>query len=243
MTDDIADPLPSQRDARLSRITTLWTLVREAHADVAEGVPEAQQRLLEYYCGAAYRYLLGAVRNEQDAEELFQEFALRFLRGDFRRADPGKGRFRDYLKTALIHLISDHRSAQTRRGIPLPASMVAAEEREAEASDEAEFIASWREELLQRTWSALALSHPPLYHVLLRKAENPEITAAAIALDEARDRGTQPMSAATVRVMLHRARAKFGEILLQEVQSSLQGAPEDAVHEELRALGLWRYFR
>ena len=72
--------------SRLSRITTLWTLVREAHAEAPHGAPEAQQRLWQCYCGAAYRYLLGALRNKADAEELFQEFALRFVRGDFRRA-------------------------------------------------------------------------------------------------------------------------------------------------------------
>jgi hypothetical protein len=47
------------------------------------------------YHRAVHRYLLGALRDEDAAEELFQEFALRFVRGDFRWADRGRGRFRD----------------------------------------------------------------------------------------------------------------------------------------------------
>src|SRR5262245_18556900 len=83
---------------RLSSISTLWSLVEKAHQEtIAAAI--AQRALLQRYCGAVYRYLLGALLDEAAAEDLFQDFALRFLRGDFRRADPGKGRFRDYLKT------------------------------------------------------------------------------------------------------------------------------------------------
>ena len=57
-------------------------------------------------------------RDEQLAEELFQEFALRMLRGDFRRAEPLRGRFRDYLKTvipAVKQQISAEQEAEYQR--------------------------------------------------------------------------------------------------------------------------------
>ena len=41
------------------------------------------------------------------ADEMFQEFALRLVRGDFRNADAARGRFRFFLKTALYHLVVD----------------------------------------------------------------------------------------------------------------------------------------
>jgi DNA-directed RNA polymerase specialized sigma24 family protein len=63
---------------------------------------------------------MGAVRNPDTAGDLAQEFALRFLRGAFRHADPGRGRFRDYMKTALIHLVNDYRSARSASSRPLP---------------------------------------------------------------------------------------------------------------------------
>src|SRR5947207_152703 len=99
-------PFPS--DEHLSRIATRWTMVFAAHRG-----PDSVERgmlptLLLRYSGAAYRYLLGAVRDPDRAEDLCQEFAVRFLRGDFHRAAPGRGRFRDYLKTALVNLVNDH---------------------------------------------------------------------------------------------------------------------------------------
>ena len=75
-------------DDRLSRISTMWTLVLQAHGGPADAATTAQRLLMQRYCGSVYRYLLGAVRDEDAAMELFQEFALRFARGDFRRADP-----------------------------------------------------------------------------------------------------------------------------------------------------------
>ncbi len=72
-------------DERLSRISTFWSAVHVAHEDPADARQAAQNLLLERYSGAAYRYLLGAVRDPDVAAELFQDFALRFLRGDFQR--------------------------------------------------------------------------------------------------------------------------------------------------------------
>src|SRR5262245_63341462 len=81
-------------ESRLSRIETTWTLVFQAHQG-QEPDALARQRLLLRYRGAIYRYLLGALRDPDAAEELAQEFAVRFLQGGFRRADPQQGRFRD----------------------------------------------------------------------------------------------------------------------------------------------------
>src|SRR5713101_7167113 len=92
----------------LSRISTQWTMVFQAHQGPVDAVTRARHQLLQRYSGAAYRYLLGAVRDPDVAAELCQEFALQFVRGDFRRADPERGRFRDYLKRALIHMITDY---------------------------------------------------------------------------------------------------------------------------------------
>src|SRR5260370_23847891 len=92
---------------RLSRISTLWTVVYQAHQGSTDAVSAAQRALLERYSGAIHRYLLGAVRDPEVADDLFQEFALRFLRGDFNRADRERGRFRNFIKTSLFHLIVD----------------------------------------------------------------------------------------------------------------------------------------
>src|SRR5262245_47846291 len=79
---------PSSQE-HLSRISTLWGLIHQAHGSGVDAATAAQRQLMQRYCGAAYHYLLGAVRDEDVAMDLFQEFALRFVRGDFLRADPG----------------------------------------------------------------------------------------------------------------------------------------------------------
>src|SRR5689334_39542 len=99
---------------RLSRINTMWTMVRQAHDQGSGTADSAQRILMDRYCAAVHRYLLGAIRDEEAADELFQEFALRFLRGDFRRTEAGKGRFRDYVRTVLIHLVNDHHRARRK---------------------------------------------------------------------------------------------------------------------------------
>ena len=225
---------------RLSRISTQWMMVFQAHGEGETDVSSAQRQLLERYSGAVYRYLLGAVRDADVAEELAQEFALRFVRGDFRRADPERGRFRDYLKTAVIHLVTDyHRS---RQAAPIPLASQAAEVVAAAESIVAEpdFLANWREELLQRTWRALAQAQPDYHAILLHRVENPDATSAQAA-EELQARLQKPISAAAVRKAVQRAHTKFAELLVNEVAASLDKPTPEELVEELRALDLLKY--
>ena len=75
-------------DDRLSRIETQWTAVLRAHGQSIAGAKSARGHLLLRYSGAVYRYLLGAIRDPDAAGDLCQEFAVRFLRGDFHRVAP-----------------------------------------------------------------------------------------------------------------------------------------------------------
>src|SRR5690242_7685201 len=107
-------------DLRLSRISTLWTIVAHAKGGPGEAACAAQQELLRRYSRAVHRYLLGALRNPDAADELAQEFALRFLRGQCKGADPQRGRFRDYLKGTLSHLVAEYYRRQAALAKPLP---------------------------------------------------------------------------------------------------------------------------
>jgi RNA polymerase sigma-70 factor (ECF subfamily) len=131
-------------------------LLLQAHRGEGEELSEARRLLLRRYCGAVYRYLRAAVRDAHAAEELSQEFALRVLRGDFRRADPGRGRFRDFVKTALYHLIVDYHRGRQKQPGPLPAADSELPAAAGEGPGDQEFLDRWREELLERAWEALA---------------------------------------------------------------------------------------
>src|SRR5206468_570069 len=73
-----------------------------------EAAIAARQQLVLRYYGAVYRYLLGMLHDPAVAEDLTQEFAVRLLRGDFKHFDPQRGRFRDYVKIAVRHLVMDY---------------------------------------------------------------------------------------------------------------------------------------
>src|SRR5262245_20611504 len=107
-------------DARLSAIETRWTVLFNAHESQGNARLAAQTQLLLRYHSAVYRYLLGIVRDSEVAAELSQEFAVRFLRGDFHRANPQRGRFRDFLKTSLRHLAQDYWRKLNKASLPLP---------------------------------------------------------------------------------------------------------------------------
>src|SRR5262245_3862711 len=85
---------------RLSQISTAWSLLKKEHQLAVTAEAKARAALIERYQTAAYRYLLAATRDADVADDLFQEFALRLVRGDFHRADGRRGRFRDYVKSA-----------------------------------------------------------------------------------------------------------------------------------------------
>src|SRR3954469_2998338 len=110
---------------RLDRLSTWWSVLFEAHAGSAEAARAAQGRLLERYGPAVRRYLLAAVRDPHAADDLFGEFALRLVRGDFRQARPDVGRFRRLLKVALYRMVIDHQRRQARQPRPLTAEPAA----------------------------------------------------------------------------------------------------------------------
>jgi hypothetical protein len=226
--------------SHLSRILTPWSLIRCAHGDAEDRAAQAQRLLLQRYCGAAYRYLRCALRDEDAALNSLQEFVLRFLRGDFRRADPESGRFRDYLKAALRHLVADHYREQRAQPGPLPADIgdrtVAPD---AAAKDEAAFLQSWRDELINRTWIALAVAKPIYHHVLVFHVENPDLPSAVAAVRLGTQLG-KPFTAAHLRVTLQRAREKFADVLLEEVAHSLRPCTQQDLDQELRTLRIWR---
>jgi RNA polymerase sigma factor (sigma-70 family) len=230
----------------LNEINTHWTVVRQAHGDEAV-VGAARGALMERYSGAVYRYLLGALRDRDAADDLFQEFCLRFLRGDFRNADPQKGRFRDFVKTALFHLIVDHqnRRRDALRVVSLEAAHVAAISPGLSCSDQ-QFLESWRNEILGRTWQALERNSEQgghaYYRVLRCRSDHPEVSSSALAEQLSTELG-KPIKADWVRQTLRRAREQFTDLLVEELAATLEEPTPQRLEEELQDLGMLDYCR
>ena len=233
-------------ESHLSRIDTHWTAVVQAHRGSVGDAGEARAALLERYGGAVRRYLLASLRDVDGADDLGQEFALRFLRGDFRNADPGRGRFHDFVKRAVYNPMVDyHRSRQVRPrplddGVPEPAP-----DAPILRDHDSRFLESWRGELMAKAWAALdqvqARTGQPFADVLrlrveqpeLRlRVEQPELRSPQLA-EQLSARLARPVNAGWVRTNLHRARDLFVESLVREVTK------ERAVNNFPTSRGLW----
>jgi len=233
-------------EQHLSQISTLWSLVSLAHHEAGDEVCTAQRHLLERYGCAIRRYLLGAVRDEDAAEDLFQDFAYRFLHGDLSRADPQRGRFRDYVKGALFHMVADYHKKRQR----LPRQMAPDQPDPAvvcapDAEQEQAFRTSWRDELLARTWAQLADADRGgqcFYAVLQFRAANPGLRSHEMAEQLGRVLG-KPLTAAGVRKTLERARDRFAGLLLDEIAQTLADPTPARLEEELIDLNLLDHCR
>jgi RNA polymerase sigma-70 factor (ECF subfamily) len=237
-----------EAEPRLADLSTQWTLIFQAKSGTPEQVSLAMSRLMCRYAGAVHRYLLKALKNPEAAEELDQEFAVRFLRGDFRHGDPSRGRFRDYVKRAVQNLMKDYYRRRRRDGAaPLQPGIT-----EPAALDEGlvqfdrQFLQSWRNDLLDRAWVALdelerATRQP--YHTILRlRVDEPGLTSTQWAARLSEVLGRQ-ISPGAFRQALQRARREFALRLLDEVRSSLEEPTPQALEEELVDLELLEYCR
>jgi RNA polymerase sigma-70 factor (ECF subfamily) len=236
---------PEELDQRLTQLSTQWTLVFQAHRGTPEQIATAQVELMGRYSGAVQRYLLGALRDPDAAEELNQEFALRFLRGDFHRADPSRGRFRDFVKRALRNLMADDRRRRRSRprtvgdDLPEPAS-----EETGDADFDRRFLASWRAELIARAWAALARLQEEggqPYHTVLRlRVDHPDLRSPELAERLSAALG-RPISPGGLRMALQRSRERFVEFLLDDVAGGLTAPTNALLEQELIDLDLLQY--
>jgi RNA polymerase sigma-70 factor (ECF subfamily) len=235
----------SSSPKHISEMETFWWAVRQAHDGDSAEVKAAQRVILERYRPAVYRYLLACLGDADAADDLCQEFSWRFVRGDFRNANPEKGRFRDLLKAALYHLIIDHHKRKQRA---MPHLSPDAPEPEADSAgtlnSDRQFLDAWRADLLNKTWDALLQEEKrtgkPMHTVLHFRAEHPELRSAQMA-EQLGARLNKRLSAEWVRKWLHGAREKFAELLLVEVSASLTNADPDTVEQELIDLDLHPY--
>jgi RNA polymerase sigma-70 factor (ECF subfamily) len=96
--------------------TTTWGLVLSARAD-----PGALELLLRAYWSPVYAFIRHKGYSQHDAADLTQEFLSEVILGRnlLVKADPARGRFRAFVKSALRNfLVDQHRRAGTQRAAP-----------------------------------------------------------------------------------------------------------------------------
>ena len=212
-------------------------------AAAISGEPEKARAAMSEVCARywqpARKFLRALGAGAEDAEDLAQEFFAKWATPEnMARLDPDKGRLRSYLKQSLRRFFVNawqHGQRQRRGG---GVEMVALDDAgdlpaAAEASDA----------LYDREWAAAVLAA-----VFARLRESYDGRGRAALFDLLRPglpggNGLQPLAAVAVsagvsapqiKLDLHRLRRRFGEMLREEVASTL--AHPDDLDDELRHL-------
>jgi DNA-directed RNA polymerase specialized sigma24 family protein len=219
---------------------TRWTLIL-ASQSAPELRRQALAELLQTYWQPLYVYLRRKGLAPEEAADAVQGFAVRLLEKDFlSRLDPKRGRLRGYLKTALNHYVSNLReeaNAEKRGGRVKIVSLDfdAAEQAVGAAPPDAEkaYLRGWAERVFERALDTLRSEFTssgrtgPL-DVLVRYFRGEELESyAAVAAQHA-------MTVPQLKSFLHRARARFRELVVLQVSETVAEPAE--VEEEMREL-------
>jgi RNA polymerase sigma-70 factor (ECF subfamily) len=148
------------------------------------------------------------------------------------------------LKGVLFHLIADHHRRRQRAPAALPQEHDPADSTDDLKEAEARFLESWRAELLDRSWKALAAHETetgkPYFRVLRMRSQHPDLRSEAMAEQLTAELG-RPIAATWVRQSLHRAREQFAEFLFEEIRQTLADPSLDEIEQELAVTGLHTY--
>ncbi|MDA1013187.1 MAG: sigma-70 family RNA polymerase sigma factor [Planctomycetota bacterium] len=223
--------------------TTAWSVVLRAQEDASISRP-ALEELLSRYWTPLYFWLRRSGKTPIDAEDIVQSFFTWMIEKQIvGYADPNRGRFRRFLLAAMTQFLAKrHQYDSAAKRVPgkpvfsLPQN--AAEEYfrlngRDDRTPEQEFERNWSLETIRRTWSQLGDEY--------RAKDKTELFSAIVGLiTDQRDESTLKvaeqlgLSDNAIRVAVHRARKRFGQLLRKEVAETLESVSD--VDDELKSL-------
>jgi len=219
---------------------TRWTLIL-----ASQNAPERRQKalteLLQAYWQPLYVYLRRKGLGPAEAEDAVQGFAVRFLEKDFlARLDPRRGRLRGYLKTAMNHYLTNLReeaNAEKRGGRVKIISLDfdAAEQALGAAPPDAEraYVRRWADQVFARALDTLrnefaADGRKGPLEILVRYFQGEELGPYAELASR------HEMTVPQLKSFLHRARARFRELVAAQVSETVADGSE--VEQEMGEL-------
>jgi RNA polymerase sigma factor (sigma-70 family) len=225
---------------------TRWSEVwRAGHGDEPQK-QAAMQRICQDYWPPVYAYIRRQGRTEEDAEDLTQEFFCRIIRRNwFAKADPSRGRLRNYLFTSLVNFLRDAwRSERTeKRGSGQAVlSLSGAEgwyhhEPMDLLSPDLLFQRRWAMHLVEKAMAAVEQEYVsrgqgPVFLALQARLLDPgsgneQLVTLADQLS---------MTPGAVRAALFRLRGRFREVLFQEVGRTIGSQNPEEIQAEMTAL-------
>lgn len=223
---------------------TKWSVVLKSGRGNAKG-EAALAELCQAYWLPLYTFARRDGQSPADAEDLVQGFLAKAVIDElFSRADAERGKLRTFLLTAFRRYAKDEqvkaRAGKRGGGAVISLDGIEAEQWYAAAgesggdSPEAAYDRQWALTLLERTCERLHRDCEAKGKGDEFAALRPWLTANATSTDYESIGARLGMKPDTVKVALHRLRARFGAILREEVRET--HADEAEVDAELRHL-------
>jgi RNA polymerase sigma-70 factor (ECF subfamily) len=225
---------------------TSWTAILHASRGDPEKARQALAQLCETYWAPLHAYVRGVGCPEQDAKDLTQEFFRELLEKNlFGAADRTKGRFRNFLLTALKHFLADERrktGAAKRGGGQAPLSLDETDddgrplhEPASGLSPSQAYERRWALTVFQQAFARLRQEH--------QSARKGALFARLQEFLEGTGQGDYGPAAAELKmtpnavgVAVHRMRHRFAELVREEIARTLANPDEDEIEIERRHL-------
>lgn len=225
--------------------TTHWSVVLAAGQEHTLRAGEALEKLCRAYWYPLYVYVRRRGYGVEDAEDLTQGFLAQLLqRKSFARVDPGRGRFRSFLLSALNYYLADERDrarAQKRGGGQPPLSFDAqmAEQRyRSEPADclspDRTFERKWAQVLLDQVLARLEQEFHAAHKATLFQRLRVFLVAGSAEQHYADAAAELGMSADAVKKAVHRLRHRYAELFREEIAHTVRTSAD--VEDELRHL-------
>jgi RNA polymerase sigma factor (sigma-70 family) len=226
-------------------VTTRWTMVLAAGKQNSPAAAGALEQLCRDYWYPLYAYVRHRGHSPENAEDLTQEFFARLLEKNYLAGlDGNRGKFRAFLLAALKHFLAnewdranrqkrgggvtvlslDYQNADTRYQIDPPDHL----------SPDKLFDRAWALTLLEKVIARLRAESEADGHAEQFEQLKQHLMVGSNEIQYADAAAKLAMSEGNVRVLVHRLRKRYRELLKQEVAQTL--ADPAQADEEMRAL-------
>jgi DNA-directed RNA polymerase specialized sigma24 family protein len=212
--------------------TTKWSQVVHAGDPADPEARAALEGLCRDYWYPLYAFARRQGLDREESGDLVQGFLADLIeRGDLTKADPSRGRFRSFLRSACSHFLSharDHDCAVKRGGGRTPVSIDLQDAEGRYINEPAHDLTA--ERLFERRWAMVLLEHvlarleseasrggrSDLFHHLRPMLEGNDVVDSYKEIGE-----TLQMSEGSVKVAAHRFRGRYRQILREEVSRTV----------------------
>lgn len=226
-------------------VSTRWTVVLSAGHKSSPGSDQALAELCQVYWYPLYAFVRRQGRSREDAEDLVQAFFEKFLEKNYLQDVSGeRGKFRAFLLACLKHFLANQWDKATRQKRGGGAQHLSLDWQSAEERYQLEPPDNITpDRLYDREWA-----HALLGRVLARLKEEYRVAGKETLFEHAKSslmgkgEATPHVDAAAglnmdpgaLRVAVHRLRARYREMLKEEIVQTLSDPA--AVQDELRSL-------